>query len=488
MAMVGFASSPLVATPFLARTSPPLCAAPAPARRRAPAPARMALRSYKEPGQPTDLLLNSSPGRKVALIIEPTPFTHVSGYSNRFKTLLQYLGEAGDQVLVITPDNDPAAPTQFAGAQIVNIPGFKFPLYKHITVSLGTRKVLGALRDFNPDVIHLSTPGFMVFAIMIYARLLRVPLLFSYHTHLPQYARSYGLGILEKLAWLMIRLCHNRADATLATSPQLCDELVQNGVERVGLWRKGVDTNTFSPKYRSMEARKRLTQGHPNDPLLLYVGRVGAEKNLSLLREVMERIPNARLAIVGDGPFRETLEEQLKGTKTFFAGLLSGEELSQAYASADVFLMPSLSETLGFVVLESMASGVPVVGARAGGIPDLIDHERTSFLVEPNSVDEMVRYTKILLEDTKLRTRLGKAARAESERWNWKAATAVTRNVHYRRATKNFRFRAMWGLGLPRSLSWMRWLRRRIIMAFVFLLQLVGAKKVPMARQRRLSF
>jgi len=440
---------------------------------------RMRLERYREPGHSAELNLGREPMRRVAVIIEPTPFTHVSGYSNRFKTLLQYLREAGDQVLVITPDNDPEAPHEYAGARIVNIPGFRFPLYKHITVSFGIRKVWGALREFNPDVIHLSTPGFMVFTTMIFARILRVPLLFSYHTHLPQYARSYGLGVLESLAWLMIRTCHNRADATLATSPQLCEELVQNGVERVGLWRKGVDTNIFNPRFRSPEMRLVLSENNPQKPLLLYVGRVGAEKNLSMLRKIFDFLPDVRLAIVGDGPFRETLQEELKNTPTFFAGLLTGQKLSEAYASADVFLMPSLSETLGFVVLESMASGVPVVGARAGGIPDLINHGITSYLFEPNNVEELCSYTRILINDSEQRQKMAQAGVAEAQRWNWKAATAVTRNVHYRRALKNFRFRALWGLGLPRSLTWLRLLRRRVFMVLVGLRDALFPKVIP---------
>ncbi len=261
-----------------------------------------------------------------------------------------------------------------------------------------------ALKDFDPDVIHLTTPGFLIFSTLLYARLLRKALLLSYHTHvstglflvsvlhgshsisdlttsfsaflplfslaqLPVYTRNYGVGMLQGAVWTMLRIQHNRADFTLTTSPQLCEELVQNGFERVGLWRKGIDTGVFDPKYRSAEMRARLTEGHPNDPLLIYVGRIGAEKNLIFFKQLLRRFPNCRLALVGDGPTRPELEAELAGTKTHFAGILHGEELSQAFASADVFVMPSESETLGFVVLESMASGVPVVGARAGGSP-----------------------------------------------------------------------------------------------------------------------
>jgi sulfoquinovosyltransferase len=173
-------------------------------------------------------------------------------------------------------------------------------------------------------------------------------------------------------------------------------EFEEHGVQRVAVWSKGIDTEVFHPKYGAKpwwtaahpeadkaEAaelldgakamRARLTDGSPESPLLIYVGRLGTEKRLRDLKAVLERLPEARLAIVGKGPDMEPLQAHFAGTSTLFTGLLSGIELSQAFAAADVFVMPSDSETLGFVVLESMASGVPVVGCNAGGIPSIID-------------------------------------------------------------------------------------------------------------------
>lgn len=408
-----------------------------------------------------NLDLTHTPPRKVALMVEPTPFTHVSGYSNRFKNLLLQLREAGDEVLVIVPDNSPDAPKEFAGAKIISVPGFRFPLYRRITLTLGLRGVYRALKEFDPDVIHLTTPGFLVITTLLFARLLRKPLMLSYHTNLVHYCVSYGLGFMQGLIWLMLRLEHNRADFTLTTSPQLCEELVSHGFERVGLWRKGIDTEVFHPKYRCDTMRARLTGGNPQDRLIIYVGRVGAEKNLVFFKSLLERFPNVRLAIVGDGPFRPILEEELAGTKTVFTGILQGEELSRAFASADVFVMPSESETLGFVVLESMASGVPVVGARAGGIPDIIGHNENGYLFSPGSLDECESQLRGLLENQEHRDAMGNAAREEATKWSWRASAAATRNLGYGRAISNFKYRAMGGYGLPRSLTWLRWIRRR---------------------------
>ena len=191
-----------------------------------------------------------------------------------------------------------------------------------------------------------------------------------------------------------------------------------------------------------------MSDGHPQDFLMVYVGRLGAEKRLKDIKPILERIPNARFCVVGKGPQMEELQEHFKGTNTKFMGQMSGDDLSAAFSSADVFVMPSDSETLGFVVLESMASGVPVVGAKAGGIPDLIQHEQNGFLVEPGDSDGYVaRVTQLM--DAKFRNAMGKKARAEAERWGWEAATSVLRNVQYEKAMINFHSRAFGGLGRP---------------------------------------
>lgn len=206
---------------------------------------------------------------------------------------------------------------------------------------------------------------------------------------------------------------HNKADMTLVTSPQMKEEMEANGVSRVEVWRKGVDTEVFNPAFKSEAMRAELSDGHPEDPLLIYVGRLGSEKRLQDLREVLGAIPEARLAIVGKGPAEAELKDLFKGVpRVKFMGTMQGDPLSQAFASADIFVMPSDSETLGephlgplvsccpsssfsahiplwlvahlgFVVIESMASGTPVVGARAGGIPSIINDGKTSLLANP---------------------------------------------------------------------------------------------------------
>lgn len=389
-------------------------------------------------------------------MVEPTPFTHVSGYSNRFNEMLKYLQKAGDTVEVITPDNSDGAPAKAHGFKVNNIKGFTFPMYPLITLALDVRmQAWQMMRSFKPDLMHISSPGFLCFMGIVTTKLMGIPLVLSYHTHLPVYARNYGdasafwrlfgADFNVAFAWKLIRFVHSAADLTLVTSPQIKEELERNGVERVAVWRKGIDTVRFDPKFKSSEMRSTLSGGHPAAPLLVYVGRLGVEKRLHDIKPLLLANPSFRLALVGTGPYEAELKEMFKGTNTVFTGQLSGDDLSAAFASGDCFVMPSDSETLGFVVLEAMASGVPVVGARAGGIPNLIAHGETSLLVNPADPDDLAAKVTRLLGDEPARQAMSRAARAEAEKWDWESATAHLRNVNYADAVANYKQRA--GMG-----------------------------------------
>jgi len=380
--------------------------------------------------------------------------------------------------MVVTADGstkEKDLPQDFLGFPIYHTQGFTFPLYNQITLTVDLPELMGlkVIDKLKPDLIHVTSPGFLLFAGIFYSRIMRIPLVLSYHTHLPTYARNY-LGFIpgiEELSWKLLRWAHSRADLTLVTSPQMKEEMETNGVPRVQVWRKGIDTERFHPTFRDEEMRKVMTQNNPDDFLMVYVGRLGTEKRLKDLKPVLEAMPNARLCIVGKGPQEQELIDYFKGTNTYFTGQLSGDDLSKAFASADVFVMPSDSETLGFVVLESMASGVPVIGARAGGIPSIIEHEKTSLLVEPGNTQEFLHYLKKLQSDKEYCKDLGQRAREEAERWGWEAATSVLRNVQYQRAIVNFHSRAFGGFGRPGTKGlWrlLRWRFRRVMSKFGF--------------------
>ena len=250
-----------------------------------------------------------------------------------------------------------------------------------------------------------------------------LPLLASYHTDITQYAEALRLRFLSEPSRIFLRDVHNQAHVNLCTSGPMVNSARGLGIRRVRLWPKAVDTELYHPGKRSHAMRVRLTDGHPDEPLMVYVGRLSFEKRLDWLYAPVTQLPNVRLALVGSGPAESVLRERFKGTRTVFTGYMSGTELAAAYATADVFAFPSDTETLGFVAMEAMASGVPPVGARAGGIPDVIRDGDTGLMFTPGDLGDLTEKLAVLLTDPALRDRLGAAARRDMERYGWRSAT-----------------------------------------------------------------
>ncbi|MBD3561253.1 glycosyltransferase, partial [Planktothrix sp. FACHB-1355] len=325
-----------------------------------------------------------------------------------------------DEVLIFSPDY---GLDEYKGARIYGVPGFPLPMYPELKLAPPRPAIGHALEKFQPDIIHVVNPAILGLGGLFYGKMLKIPLIASYHTHLPQYLQHYGLGMLEGLLWELLKSAHNQAQLNLCTSMAMVEELRNHGIERVDLWQRGVDTEMFDPDLASKEMRSRLSQGHPDSPLLIYVGRLGAEKEIDRIKPLLEAIPNARLALVGNGPHREALEKLFADTPTNFVGYLHGKELASAYASADAFIFPSRTETLGLVLLEAMAAGCPVVAARSGGIPDIVTDGVNGYLFDPTDEQGAIAATQRLLAHPEERETLRANARREAERWSWAAAT-----------------------------------------------------------------
>lgn len=356
---------------------------------------------------------------RIALFTE-TFLPKIDGIVTRLKHTVEHLQRQGNQVLVFSPDG---GLKEYKGAKIHGVTAFPFPLYPELKLAVPRPSIGKALEKFRPDLIHVVNPAFLGVAGIYYAKTLNIPLVASYHTHLPQYLQHYGLGMLEGVLWELLKVGHNQALLNLCTSTAMMEELSSHGIERVDLWQKGVDTEMFQPHLASAKMRSHLSQGNPDSPLLLYVGRLGAEKEIDKIKPVLEGIPNARLALVGNGPHREALQELFAGTPAHFVGYLQGLELASAYASADAFIFPSRTETLGLVLLEAMAAGCPVIAARSGGIPDIVTDGVNGFLFDPDDENGALRATEQLLQDPEKKAALRRSAREEAERWGWAAAT-----------------------------------------------------------------
>ncbi|AFZ12070.1 glycosyl transferase group 1 [Crinalium epipsammum PCC 9333] len=363
---------------------------------------------------------------RIALFTE-TFLPKVDGIVTRLRHTVEHLQRNGDQVLIFSPDG---GLTEYKGAKIYGVSGFPLPLYPELKLALPRPSIGTALEQFKPDIIHVVNPAILGLAGLFYGKAMQVPLIASYHTHLPQYLQHYGLAVLEGLLWELLKSAHNQAELNLCTSTAMVQELTAHGIERVDLWQKGVDTEMFQPHLACKEMRSRLSQGHPESPLLLYVGRLGAEKEIDRIKPILEAIPNARLALVGNGPHREALEQHFAGTPTYFVGYLEGLELASAFASADAFIFPSRTETLGLVLLEAMAAGCPVVAARSGGIPDIVQDGVNGYLFDPTDEQGAIAATQRLLANQTERENIRQNARKEAERWGWAAATRQLKNYY----------------------------------------------------------
>jgi glycosyltransferase involved in cell wall biosynthesis len=301
--------------------------------------------------------------------------------------LLEHLAKRQCVTLMFAPQG---APSRYADTPIVGLPSFAVPLYPDLKLVSPFVDVRRQLTRFKPDLVHLVNPASLGWVGLHEAQRLKVPIVASYHTDIASYTSEYGLRLLRGPIWSYFRHLHNQADLNLCPSCFTKRQLEAQGFQRVHVWGRGVDTARFNPCHRKTAWRIRLSDGNPDKPLLLYVGRLAVEKRVDWLRPLLDILPNVRLAIVGDGPLRASLARRFAGTPTVFTGYLRGEDLSSAYASADLFVFPSASETFGNVVLEAMASGLPVIAPRYGGPVDHVSHGVNGFLFNPDQIEDMI--------------------------------------------------------------------------------------------------
>jgi glycosyltransferase involved in cell wall biosynthesis len=341
----------------------------------------------------------------------------LDGVTRTLAMLLEHLERRGDRVLVLGPET---APRRYAGARILRARGVPLPFYPELRVLLPPPEFERALSLFRPDVVHVADPMVLGAAGIRWAQRLRAPLVSSYHTNLSDYCAHFGFGMLSGPVWAYRRMLHNQCTATLCPSPSTMLQLHRRGFSQLGVWGRGVDAELFHPMRRSTAWRQRMT-GDGTSPILLYAGRLSLEKNLETVVRAFRSLPgqDAHLVIAGDGPARSQLERMLEGQPATFTGYLRGEELATAYASADVFAFPSLTETFGQVVLEAMASGLPVVAFDAEGVRDLVASERTGHLVPPGDDAGYAHAMRTLVEMPERRRQLGICARVHAERRAW---------------------------------------------------------------------
>ena len=356
-------------------------------------------------------------GLRLAIFTDTFP-PNVNGVARTIERLARAIESRGGTVHVETVSDPEAAPD----AMVHRHRSRPFWAYPSLRVALpsgwaATRR----LARFNPTLVHVATPFGVGLAGRIAARRLGVPLVTSYHTTFPQYLSHYGLDALDRVVWPYLRWFHNRGLRTFVPSTTVERELRWQGFGGLRVWGRGVDTLRFAPTWRSLAARRAIG-AREGDFVIAYVGRLAPEKRIATLLDAVRLLRSRfgdriRLAIAGDGP-AATAVRAAAPPDTHFAGMLAGEALSAFYASADCFAFPSDSETFGNVILEAMASGLPVVAPDRGATTEIASSS-TAVLFRGGDAESMANALARLLVDPALRVSLQTHGRLLAEGRSW---------------------------------------------------------------------
>ncbi|HKP50005.1 MAG TPA: glycosyltransferase family 1 protein [Gemmatimonadales bacterium] len=283
------------------------------------------------------------------------------------------------------------------------------------------RDIVEDLRAFQPDVVHVATEFAVGLAGLKAARQLRLPVIASAHTDYDKYAARYGVEWAVRLGWHYLRWFYGQAYRVLCPSQMYQQHLWSRGVMHTGIWSRGVDPEEFHPRFRSEAYRKALGVG-PDDLLVTYIGRIAREKNLRQLLTAWSSLGSergsAQLALVGRGPLEDSIRRrQIPGVHVL--GLMHEQRLAEAYASADLFVFPSTTETFGNSLLEAMGSGLPCLAANAAGVLEFARHGQNAWLVAPNSSAGIGQGIRRLLHDPGLRHRLAQGGLETAAERTW---------------------------------------------------------------------
>ncbi len=364
---------------------------------------------------------------RVAVVTETYP-PEVNGVAMTTGRLVEGLLRLGHIVSLVRPrqgaDDTPARDTRFEEVLARGIP---IPKYNHLKMGLPARKVLTRLWSVcRPDVVQIVTEGPLGWSALGAARKLKIPAITEFHTNFHSYSRYYGVGWIKQPVEAYLKRFHNKGEVCLAPTRALADELHRKGVRHVDVVARGVDTALFNPERRSEALRAQWGVGEKTR-VAAVVGRVAPEKNLDLairaFDAMLARQPDCRLLFVGDGPAKAALQSRYPSH--IHAGMRTGEDLAAHYASADLFLFPSLTETFGNVTTEALASGLPVVGFDYAAAAERIVHGVNGWLAPMDDGDAFVREAVVAVEvDRAALQRMRERARESVIDADWQAIAA----------------------------------------------------------------
>jgi phosphatidylinositol alpha 1,6-mannosyltransferase len=304
--------------------------------------------------------------------------------------------------------------------RMFEVPSFTLPVYKEYKFAVpGIKYFEESLADFAPDIMHINSPCSLGYAAVKYGQKNNIPVVATYHTHFPSYAKYYKVKALETLGWNYLRSLYNKCEAVYVPSLPILNELSCQGLETIQFLPHGVDTEAFNPSFESVEWKESVGGG--NKKIILYSGRLVWEKDLKVLADTYAIINAKRNDVVfvlaGDGPIRAELKELMPDA--VFLGYQSGKNLSEAYSSSDIFVFPSTTETFGNVTVEAMASGIPPVCVREGGAYGIINEGVTGLIAEPHNAKSLADNIISLLDNEEKRTEIGLNALKYSRAQSW---------------------------------------------------------------------
>ncbi|MCZ8523850.1 MULTISPECIES: glycosyltransferase family 4 protein [Paenibacillus] len=361
---------------------------------------------------------------RVALFTD-TFVPDVNGVAKTLGRWVKDLESRGVECRVFAPQGPEASEAdQWMVERFYSIPFLLYPECRMAIPNLLNLK--RSLKEFAPDLIHLATPFNLGLAGLHYARRNHIPVVASYHTHFDQYLAYYKLQWMEPMLWKYMLWFHQDCRRIFVPSHSTLQHLRTKGLKELEIWSRGVEIQRFHPLVNRDEVL-RACNIPPHKFVMLYVGRLAVEKSMDVLLGTMDALPEAirrqaHLVIAGDGPLLQPLREQYGSRCNItFTGFREGQSLSDLYAAADVFLFPSATETFGNVVLEAMASGTPVIGARAGGVQDTVRHGSTGLLCRPGDIADFVDAVERLYASPSLSAQLAQGGRAYSLTQSWGA-------------------------------------------------------------------
>lgn len=371
-----------------------------------------------------------APNRRIALITETWP-PEINGVAHSIYQLAKGLKANGNTLFLVRPAQSLASDDSIAD-QTMLVRGFAIPRYQ--TLQFGA-PAYSTLKEFfmqtQPDIVHIVTEGPLGLAALYAARKLKIPVSSGFHSPFHEFSTYFGLSFLLTPIISYLRFFHNRTDVTCVPSEKTAGQLEEMGIHRLSVVTRGVDIERFSPEHRCQELRRSWGAGEQTT-VLLYVGRLSPEKNIDLViaafRELQleQSFRAVKLVLVGDGPERQRLEKL--GSDVIFAGMRTGHELSQYYASADVFVFASQVETFGNVVPEAMASGLPVLAFNDAAAGQLVDSGKSGWLCPLKDESCFKKLAAELPKQVELQA-MGKSACQRVQQMGWQHAVAEFEQV-----------------------------------------------------------